>query len=147
MRVFVSKPEVSLWGPAADVLVLYRKAEMYLINCEAKCRQGRSDEAAAMLYAFREKRIPGYNEPIGDDVLGEILKERRREFCFEYGSRWLDMKRFGLTCTRTYIDDKTSEIVEDVLTGDDYRYTLPIPVDIEIDYNNIPQNPGWTSYE
>ena len=147
MRVFVSKPEVSLWGPAADVLVLYRKAEMYLINCEAKCRQGRSDEAAEMLYAFREKGIPGYNEPIGEDVLDEILKERRRELCFEYGSRWLDMKRFGLTCARTYIDDKTSEIVEDVLTGDDYRYTLPIPVDIEIDYNNIPQNPGWTSYE
>jgi len=38
-------------------------------------------------------------------------------------------------------------MVEDVLQSDDYRYALPIPVDIEIDYNDIPQNPGWTTFE
>ena len=146
-RVYVSKPQVSSWGPAGDVLVLYRKAEMYLINCEAKCRQGFDDEAAEMLFKFRQQRIPGYNEPIGNNVLDEIVKERRRELCFEYGSRWLDMKRFGLTCKRSYIEENTSEMIDDELTADDYRYTLPIPVDIEIDYNDIPQNPGWTTYD
>ena len=70
-RVYVSKPQVSSWGPAGDVLVLYRKAEMYLINCEAKCRQGFDDEAAEMLFKFRQQRIPGYNEPIGNNVLDE----------------------------------------------------------------------------
>ena len=38
-------------------------------------------------------------------------------------------------------------MIDDELTADDYRYTLPIPVDIEIDYNDIPQNPGWTTYD
>ena len=59
----------------------------------------------------------------------------------------LDMKRFGLTCKRSYIEENTSEMIDDELTADDYRYTLPIPVDIEIDYNDIPQNPGWTTYD
>lgn len=146
-RIYVSKPSVSLWGPAADLLVLYRKADMYLINCEAKCRQGYDEDAAAMLLKFRKCRIPNYDEVIGDDVLQEVLKERRRELCFEYGSRWLDMKRLGLTVKRTYQEDGKTEMVEDVLQSDDYRYALPIPTDIEIDYNNIPQNPGWTTFE
>jgi len=146
-RVYVSKPSVNLWGPVSDLLVLYRKAEMYLINCEAKCRQGRENEAAAMLIEFRKHRIPGYNESIGNDVLEEVLIERRRELCYEYGSRWLDMKRLGLTCTRVYQEEGSTDMVEDVLQSDDYRYALPIPVDIEIDYNDIPQNPGWTTFE
>lgn len=147
-RIYVSKPSVNLWGPAADLLVLYRKADLYLINCEAKCRQGGKDkEAADMLYKFRTCRIPGYNEPIGNNVLEEVLKERRRELCFEYGSRWLDMKRLGVTCKRTYQEEGSTEMIEDVLLSDDYRYALPIPTDIEIDYNDIPQNPGWNTIE
>ena len=146
-RIFVSKPSVNLWGPVTDLLILYRKAEMYLINCEAKCRLGQEDEAASMLLEFRRHRIPGYNETIESNVLDEVLIERRRELCYEYGSRWLDMKRFGLTCKRTYQEEGSTEIIEDVLSSDDYRYSLPIPIDIEINYNNIPQNPGWTTFE
>ena len=100
-----------------------------------------------MLLEFRRNRIPNYNETIGNDVLQEVLIERRRELCYEYGSRWLDMKRFGLTCKRTYQEEGSTDIVEDVLSSNDYRYALPIPTDIEIDYNNIPQNPGWTTIE
>ena len=146
-RVYVSKPSVNTWGPAADLLALYRKADLYLINCEAKCRQGNEDEAARMLLEFRKCRIPGYADAIGHDVLGEVLLERRRELCYEYGSRWLDMKRLGVTCTRTYQEEGSTEMVEDVLSGDDYRYALPIPTDIELDYNNISQNPGWSTIE
>ena len=146
-RVFVNKPSVGLWGPVTDLLLLYRKADLYLMNCEAKCRLGKEDEAASMLLEFRRNRIPNYNEIIGNDVLQEVLIERRRELCYEYGSRWLDMKRFGLTCKRTYQEEGSTDIVEDVLSSNDYRYALPIPTDIEIDYNNIPQNPGWTTIE
>ena len=55
----------------------------------------------------------------------------------------MDMKRLGYGFTRKGLDEKTLEVKEYTLNPDDYRYTLPIPVDEELTYNNIPQNPGW----
>lgn len=144
--IYVAKPRYSS-EEIGDLVVLYRKAELYLIHCEALCRQHKENEAAALLLAFRQKRIPGYTGPIGSDVLEEVLKERRRELCMENGIRWLDMKRLGLSCTREGYSDEDTKSHIYTLRTDDYRYALPIPTDLELDYNKIPQNPGWTSFE
>ena len=144
--VYIAKPRYES-DQMGDLTLIYRTAEMYLINCEAKCRQGKTEEAAKLLRSFREKRIEGYQEPIDTDVLQEVLKERRRELCFENGLRWLDMKRLGLTCSRRGYSDEQTDMATYTLEADDYRYALPIPTDIEIDYNNIEQNPGWTTFE
>ena len=144
--VYIAKPRYES-DEMGDLTLIYRTAEMYLINCEAKCRQGKTEEAAKLLRSFREKRIEGYQEPIDTDVLQEVLKERRRELCFENGLRWLDMKRLGLTCSRRGYSDEQTDMATYTLEADDYRYALPIPTDIEIDYNNIEQNPGWTTFE
>lgn len=146
MAVYIAKPIKYIYGPVGDIFVLYRKAELYLINAEAKCRQSKDSEAAQMLEKFRSARIPGYDTPISGDVLSEVLKERRLELCFENGSRWLDMKRLGLSLTRTGFDKESNGTKTYTLKSDDYRYTLPIPKDIELDYNNINQNPGWTTF-
>ena len=75
--------------------------------------------------------------------MDEIFKERRKEFCYELGSRWIDMKRLGLKVSRLGINKDGAGMREYALEADDYRYTLPIPEDSELDYNKIEQNPGW----
>lgn len=150
LRWYVSKPVTYVYGPVCDILVLYRKADQYLINAEAKCHLGREAEAADMLVTFRSARVPGslVTTVDNENVLAEILKERRKELCFEYGSRWLDMKRLGLSCTREGLDEKNEGVQTYTLEFDDYRYALPIPTDIELNlHNNIKQNPGWTSFD
>lgn len=127
-----------------EVTVLFRTAEMYLINAEAKCRQNRESEAKVMLENFKKARIPGFESYTGEDVLGEILNERRREFCFEYGTRWLDMKRLGVKTSRSGASKEGEGTKVYELKSDDYRYALPIPNASELDYNNkMEQNPGW----
>lgn len=146
-RAYIGKPVVYTHGRVNDITVFYRKADLYLMNVEAKCHLGKEGEAAEMLKAFREIRIPGRVPSVDGDVLEELRKERRRELCFEYGSRWLDMKRWGVRCVRPAYDQETGEVKLYTLEGDDYRYALPIPESIELDYNNIAQNPGWSNYD
>lgn len=143
---YITKPVTYSYGPVGDILVLYRKADLYLMNVEAKCHIGKEHEAAEMLSAFREARMPGTTQTVTGNVLEELRKERRRELCFEYGSRWLDMKRWGVACSRPAYDEESGAVRTYTLETDDYRYALPIPYDIELDYNNIPQNPGWTNF-
>ncbi len=144
--MFVRKPAVSEWGPVSDLMVIYRKAELYLTNAEAKCHQGKTDEAETMLRTFRQARIPGYDQTIDKaHLLDEIIKERRRELCYENGIRFIDMKRMRLSISRQAFSKKGTETDIFTLEPNDYRYTLPIPAELELDYNNIEQNPGWGS--
>ena len=141
MLYYVFKPAYT--RSINEITVLFRTAEMYLINAEAKCKLNRVAEAKNMLETFKNARIPNFGEYTGDDVLGEILKERRKEFCYEAGTRWLDMKRLGIEVSRVGTSKKGQGVETYVLKADDYRYTLPIPMGTELDYNKIEQNPGW----
>ena len=125
-----------------SVQILFRVAEMYLINAEAKARMGQMDLAKEVLEKFKRFRVPGYGDFTGD-VLQEILNERRKEFCYEGDYRFLDMKRLGLKIERKGLDLDDKSVHTFTLESDDYRYTLPIPNDAELLYNNnIEQNPG-----
>ncbi|HJA16001.1 MAG TPA: RagB/SusD family nutrient uptake outer membrane protein [Candidatus Butyricimonas faecavium] len=127
-----------------EITVLFRTAEMYLINAEAKCRQNQTQEAQEMLENFKRARIPDFEGFSGVDVLEEILNERRKEFCYEVGTRWLDMKRLGIETSRVGMSKEGEGTKVYELKSDDYRYALPIPDGIELDYNNkVEQNPGW----
>lgn len=123
--------------------ILFRHSEMLLIEAEAMERQGK--DARLLLNEFKTAKIKGYTGYTGDNVLEEILKERRKEFCFETDMRWLDMKRLGISYTRTIKNMETSDMEQVTLKSDDYRYNLPIPLDTELQWNNIIQNPGWIS--
>lgn len=124
------------------VLPLFRVAEMYLINAEAKARMGQTDLAKGILEKFKSSRVPGYGSFTGD-VLQEILNERRKEFCYEGDFRFLDMKRLALKIERKGLDVDDDSMHTFILESDDYRYTLPIPSEAELLYNDIEQNPGW----
>ena len=106
-------------------------------------RQGNEEGARMLLDEFKRSKIPGYMGDFDGDVLAEILKERRKEFILEEQMRWLDMKRLGVSVSREASDDESLGLKVYTLDANDYRYTLPIPLDSELQYNNIQQNPGW----
>lgn len=120
-------------------IILFRLAEMYLIKAEALVRQGKTGEAGEVLKEFVGAR---YTESVTlpsdpENLLKEILDERIREFYMENDSRWLDMKRLGVTVTRIIGGERY------VLEPDDFRYCFPIPRK-EIELNkNMEQTPGW----
>ncbi len=127
----------------SEITVLFRTADLYLINAEAQCHLNNLPEARKMLTAFKEARVALHRDFKDEDILEEILLERRKEFCYEMGTRWLDMKRLGLKVSRTGTSKEGKGTQEYVLEAEDYRYAWPIPTGIELDYNKIDQNPGW----
>ena len=48
-----------------------------------------------------------------------------------------------MSVSREASDDESLGLKVYTLDANDYRYTLPIPLDSELQYNNIQQNPGW----
>ena len=141
-KVYVTKWQCTDEHDINDVHILFRFSDLLLIEAEALARQGK-DGALDLLNEFKSSKIPGYSGYTGSDVIGEILKERRKEFVYEEQMNWLDMKRTGASVSRTAKDEETDEIKTYTLEGNDYRYTFPLPADYELMYNNVPQNPGW----
>lgn len=117
---------------------LLRSSEMLLIMAEAKA-QTDLKEANKLLNELRAARIPGWtnqNYTSKDELLNQLLLERRRELCFE-GHRFFDMRRFRLPIIKPLIN-KT-------LAVDDHRRLQPIPLG-EMQGNPViakQQNPGY----
>lgn len=126
-----------------DSRILFRYSELLLIEAEALYEQGRTEDARRLLNEFKQSKIPDYPGYSGADILDEIFKERRKEFVLEEQMNWIDMKRRGHSVTRRALDEDDLTVKDFTLEKDDYRFTLPIPADYELKYNNIPQNPGW----
>ena len=90
----------------------------------------------------------------GEELVGEIRKERRKEFILE-GQRWFDLRRYrvcpvyperiSLTHDYTYyVDELSTEIVRRerfVLKEDDPSWTLPIPYEV-LEFNTGMQGNG-----
>ena len=126
---------------------VFRIAEMYLINAEAKARSGQ--DGWSDLNALREARIPDYQASTTGDLLSNILDERVRELIGE-GFRIQDLRRFQISLHRRASQNQNAivqpEVNEDFVKDyNDYMMIYPIP-QAEIDTNpNIAgqQNPGY----
>ncbi|MCM1449235.1 MAG: RagB/SusD family nutrient uptake outer membrane protein [Clostridiales bacterium] len=132
----------------------FRTSEQYLINAEAAYRLSKPDVANKKLADLRKARIEDYTatDYNGNTLFEQIKMERAKELVGE-GFRISDLRRWkqGFTRDGAYPDypDMSGFIInialEVVYTGDDYRYTWPIP-SYEMTTNpqlKGQQNPGY----
>ena len=125
--------------PILEYSMVLRLAEQYLIRAEARAEQANLAGAINDLDAIRDRagieQITDTNAGISkNDLLDEIMKERRREFFAEWGHRWFDLKR--------------TNMATDVLgSGDPYweptDVLYPIPEEERRKNTNLSQNPGY----
>ena len=123
--------------------VMMRASEMWLVEAEAMAQQGKNTEAAALLFALQKHRDPALTAASGNtgqDLIEEILVERRKELYGEIGTEFFDLKRYNRPLLRT--GNHAATHLFDVPAGD-HRWILAIPRS-EFDRNpNIKeQNPG-----
>lgn len=120
---------------------IMRTAEMILIEAEALWWQGEHEAAHELLFQLQKNRILDdpetevveeavMSDATGDEILEEILVERRKELYAEIGVEWFDAKRLR----RGIYRDANHRVVVD-LAPDDKRFFLKIPQS-EIDAND-----------
>jgi hypothetical protein len=120
-----------------------RAAEMFLIEAEARARQGQNLAAQTALFTLIKNRNTSYVQStnIGNTLIDEILFHRRVEFWGE-GFRFTDLKRLNAPLNRVGIPNHLDAIiaVRSIPAGDD-RWQWLFPQD-EINTNKlIVQNP------
>lgn len=121
-----------------------RTAEMFLIEAEARARQGGQEAAArTALFTLVVNRNPSYVLSVntGQALIDEIMFHRRVEFWGE-GFRFLDLKRLNLPLDRSGIPNHVAALiaVTTIPVGDN-RWEWMFPQD-EINTNAaIVQNP------
>lgn len=122
--------------------------EMQLIAAECAARSNNLTTALAHLNEVRRNRYTGtpvasrdFSSTIQDEVLNEVLAERRRELPF-HGLRWFDMRRLDSenrmpVVTRT----NAQNTVIATLEPHSSKYTLQIPIQVLAFNPDMVQNP------
>ncbi|MDR1056690.1 MAG: RagB/SusD family nutrient uptake outer membrane protein [Prevotellaceae bacterium] len=123
---------------------IFRISEMYLIAAEGWAKGTSRDEGKALahLNSLRTKRgLSALNDLIGSNLTDEILRERRRELCFE-GHGLIDHKRLNTSIVRT-ADPVNPENPNLGMVYPNNFFALGIPSG-ELNVNKlIVQNPGY----
>jgi hypothetical protein len=109
-----------------------RTPEMILVEAEAKYHNGAATQAHNLLYQLQLNRDPNAvkSSNTGQNLLDEILVERRKELYGEIGVEWFDAKRYRMGISRT----GNQRIMSGFLLPDDKKFFLKIP-QVEIDAN------------
>ncbi len=105
---------------------LMRKSEMVLADAEAQYHLGNTTEAQNLLFTLQSARDPEAvaSGNTGQNLLDEILLERRKELYCEIGVEWFDAKRYRLPIERDPV----------------HRIPINIPADSEAFVLEVPQN-------
>ena len=117
-----------------------RVAELYLNRAEANIRRyikaGNTQFRIDALNDINTLRMSRYDnrkpylaiditDPI--ELLNFYKEERRREFPFEEGHRWFDLRRYGMPSISHFYEEGVGSGQVYTLAQGDNRYTLPIP--------------------
>ena len=80
-----------------EYYMVLRLAEQYLIRAEARAQKGDLAGSVADVNAIRLRAgLMPLTFDTKDDALYGILQERKKELMYEWGHRWLDMKRHDI---------------------------------------------------
>ena len=126
-------------GSFIDNTPVLRYSEMLLTRAEALAREGQFGPALEELNRLRVNRdLEELTGLSGQDLIDEILDERRRELAFE-GHRWFDLKRLNLPLI------KPEATGFEPLFANDFRWLSQVPnSQVEPSQGVIQQNPGYT---
>ncbi|MEI6263991.1 MAG: RagB/SusD family nutrient uptake outer membrane protein [Sphingobacteriia bacterium] len=120
-----------------------RAAEMFLIEAEARARQGQNAAAQTALFTLMRNRNPSYVQSTntGQALLNEIYLNRRAELWGE-GHRFTDLKRLNLPMSRVGIPNHVLALIQvQTIPAGDIQWQFLFPQD-EINQNKlIVQNP------
>lgn len=136
--------------PLRNDIKIFRLSEMYFILAECAVAENQLGVAAGYIKNIRDARnrlaaqpLPSYADQ--QQAWADILKERRKELCFE-GFRYVDIKRLGVLANKSIDRNITDDLIltlPTTLSNTDYRFTLPIPQDEIAGNPTIQQNPGY----
>ena len=136
-KVMVGSP-----GPSTENYTLLRLAEQYLIRAESECEPGGQQnlsQAIADVNVIRLRAgLPALSTALTQSlVMAAIQQEWRMEYFAEWGHRWLDLRRWGISIqTLDTVSYKLGYI-------DSTQLLYPIPMsEIQTDPNLI-QNQGY----
>lgn len=133
---YASKYKSKSTSTSTEYSIILRLSEVYLIRAEARAHSGdligskedlnRIRNAAGLLNTYAVSQ---------SEILEAVLKERQLELFTELGSRFFDLKRFGVL-------DQTLSIVK---TGwDSFENKFPLPeTELNLNKNLKPQNTGY----
>ncbi len=132
-------------GNTTEYTMMLRLAEQYLIRAEARARQNNTTGAVNDLNIIRTRAgLPNLLATLTQaQCVAAVEQERRIELCFEWGHRWLDLKRMpSLTgAGKTRADDVLP--VDKVITWTSTDLLYPIPYNDIVLNGNLTQNPGY----
>ena len=120
----------------------FRLSEQYLIWIEALAHTD-FNKAKTVLLTWQSQRYSGnpstwFIPGSVQDLLDEVVRERKREFILEGDIIWLDMKRTHVSETRV-VQGKSYTLV-----GNDWKYQFMIPTSETEKNPGIKLNPGWS---
>lgn len=123
-------------GSSTEYSILFRLAEQYLIHAEASIQLGNLEAAKNSIDKIRERAgLDATTATTPEELLDEVIMQRKYELFTEQGHRWFDLKR----------TDKAREVLQPI--KEEWRDTdllLPLP-ERELLLNPAlkPQNPGY----
>lgn len=123
---------------------ILRISEIYLIRAEANTKQSKYDEAIEDVNVIRQHRnLEDLQNIPNNQVLAEVLEERRKEFMFE-GHRYFDLLRNKQNIVRDYCGNPNQLNVPNCTIEATSLTAIPPIPQREIDVNtNMEQNEGY----
>jgi starch-binding outer membrane protein, SusD/RagB family len=99
MSYYPYKYKVQFGSPVTEYEMMLRFSEQYLIRSEAEANLGDITSAVADLNIIRQRAgLPGLSTSLSQNAcLQSIAQERKIELFAEWGHRWLDLKRTGMS--------------------------------------------------
>lgn len=127
--------------PVTEYSTVMRLAEQFLIRAEARAQLNKltgAGSAQSDLNQIRSRaNLSNTTAVTKDDLLEEIVHERRVELFSEWGHRWLDLKRTGR------LDDVLSSLKPDTWQATDALYPIPESQILNDPAMAQSQNPGY----